>query len=264
MLKKIGRRLSNLFLRTKWFANNYYKIQGNSQILPSHLVEGATYNTDGLITSNNCDFIEEPRFSNAYLKAAQTNPWPHFTLQWRVYVVCWFADHVKELNGDYIECGVNTGAYSRAIIEYIKFNDLKKNFYLLDTFDGLVESLISEDERKQGITDYLNSYKNVFDQVKNTFRDFNVKIIKGVVPETLQLCDAKQICYLSLDMNCVAPEIAAINYFWDKIVTGGVILLDDYGFPKHIHQKKAFDAFAKEKQVEILSLPTGQGIIIKK
>jgi hypothetical protein len=65
-------------------------------------------------------------------------------------------------------------------------------------------------------------------------------------------------------MNCVQPEIAAANYFWDKLVVGGVMILDDYGFYLHIEQKKAFDLFAIEKRQDILSLPTGQGIIIKK
>jgi hypothetical protein len=62
-------------------------------------------------------------------------------------------------------------------------------------------------------------------------------------------------------MNCVAPEIAALEFFHPKMVKGGVIVLDDYGFPKHIHQKKAFDQFAVEKGISILALPTGQGII---
>jgi hypothetical protein len=64
-------------------------------------------------------------------------------------------------------------------------------------------------------------------------------------------------------MNCVAPEIAAADFFWNKISVGGVMILDDYGFPQHINQKIAFDKFALEKKVEILCLPTGQGIIFK-
>jgi hypothetical protein len=64
-------------------------------------------------------------------------------------------------------------------------------------------------------------------------------------------------------MNVVQPEIAAAEYFWDKLVQGAVLILDDYGFPQHIHQKIAFDDFAKQRNQTILSLPTGQGIIIK-
>jgi O-methyltransferase len=64
-------------------------------------------------------------------------------------------------------------------------------------------------------------------------------------------------------MNCVAPEIAAAMHFWPILTPGGVIVLDDYGFSSHHEQKIAFDRFAKDKQVPILSLPTGQALIFK-
>ncbi|MBS1946963.1 MAG: class I SAM-dependent methyltransferase [Bacteroidetes bacterium] len=171
---------------------------------------------------------------------------------------------MKQLNGDFVECGVNTGAYARAIIDYIDFNKTGKTFYLFDTFDGFPESQINEEEKKAGIGFYGgNHYKNVYEQVQKSFAAFNVKIIKGMVPSTLSQCLSQKIAYLSIDMNAVAPEIAAVEYFWDKLVSGGVIILDDYGFPLHIHQKRSFDEFARKKNIEILSMPTGQGIIFK-
>src|SRR4030095_6351956 len=163
-----------------------------------------------------------------------------------------FADFVKNLPGDFVECGVNTGAYARAIIEYINFNSLDKTFYLFDTFEGFPVSQVTPHEKKQGIDHYGgNHYKDVYEEVKQTFARFKVKLIKGLVPDTLEQCDATQIAYLSIDMNAVALEIAAINFFWDKLVKGAVVILDDYGFSKHIHQKKAFDEFAQKKKIEI-------------
>jgi len=64
-------------------------------------------------------------------------------------------------------------------------------------------------------------------------------------------------------MNCVIPEIAAAEYFWDKLVPGAAIVLDDYGWIGCEEQKYAFNEFAKRKGVPILCLPTGQGLIIK-
>jgi hypothetical protein len=64
-------------------------------------------------------------------------------------------------------------------------------------------------------------------------------------------------------MNCVYPEISAAEYFWNKIAPGGIIVLDDYGFDKHINQKEAFDEFANKRGIQVLSLPTGQGLIFK-
>lgn len=256
-------KLRLLRVRVLWFIRNYNNIFYSTGLYNDELYGPPTYKTDGLITSSNADFIKQPRFRRAYELAAETNPWPNFTLQWRVHVVCWYAEQVKCLDGDFVECGVNTGAYSRAVIEYIGFKGLEKKFYLLDTFNGLSENLVSDEEKKAGVKGYFGSYKDVYEQVKNTFKGFDVEIIKGVVPDTLPFCQTKKVCYLSIDMNCVEPEIAAVKYFWDKLVPGGVIILDDYGFPAHIHQKIAFDKFAEEHKIEILSLPTGQGIIIK-
>jgi hypothetical protein len=259
MLKKITNQLWKL----KWIGKNFRKIQPGAEFLPPVFQGPVVYQADGVITSNNCDFIREEKFVAAYAAAEATNPWSGFNMPWRVYIVCWLANMVKNLPGDFVECGVNTGAYSRAVIEYIDFAELKKTFYLLDTFEGLVASQITEKEYAAGVGSYLNNYKNVYNEVVETFRPFPVKIIRGAVPGTLGQCDARQICYLSIDMNVTEPEIAAANFFWDKVVKGGVIILDDYGFPAHIEQKKAFDIFAREKGTSILSLPTGQGIIFK-
>ncbi len=74
---------------------------------------------------------------------------------------------------------------------------------------------------------------------------------------------SEKVCYLSLDMNIPQPEIAAAEYFWDKLVPGAVILLDDYNWPKCKDQKAAFDDFAKRYGTTVLSMPTGQGLMIK-
>ncbi len=252
-------------LRVKllWFIKNYSLIEYDTKLITNELHGPITFKADGLITSNNCDFINTEPFASAYAKAKETNPWPGFTLQWRTYIVCWLANHVKSLEGDFVECGVNTGAYSIAVIDFIKFEKTHKKFYLFDTFNGLDETLVSDSEKNIGIKNYFGSYKDVYEQVLKTFSGYNVEVIKGSVPSTLSKCEAKKICYLSIDMNCVEPEIAAVEFFWDKIVKGGVIILDDYGFPMHIHQKLAFDNFALKKNASILCLPTGQGVIFK-
>ena len=84
---------------------------------------------------------------------------------------------VKNLPGDYVECGVNTGAYSRAVIDYIEFDSLGKTFYLLDTFQGLVKSQVTENELKAGIDMYFHTYTDVYEQVVKTFGKFKTKKI---------------------------------------------------------------------------------------
>jgi hypothetical protein len=91
----------------------------------------------------------------------------------------------------------------------------------------------------------------------------NVSLIEGSIPETLPQIRAKKIAYLHLDMNCSMPEIAAIQFLWERLVPGAFVLLDDYAYYGYLSQKIAMDRFAQEKGVKILSLPTGQGLLVK-
>jgi len=73
----------------------------------------------------------------------------------------------------------------------------------------------------------------------------------------------ERVAFLHLDLNCSQPEVAAFDYFWDFLVPGAFVLLDDYGYAGYRSQKIAMDAAARDKQMNILSLPTGQGLVIK-
>jgi hypothetical protein len=64
-------------------------------------------------------------------------------------------------------------------------------------------------------------------------------------------------------MNIALPERAALEYFWPKLVSGAVVVLDDYNWLSYREQKLAHDAFAKSMGVQILPMPTGQGVLIK-
>ena len=142
---------------------------------------------DGLCTIHNCDFLTDPRFSKAYAAGVQTGSWNNWSLRWRAYVVCWASSHASVLKGDFAECGVNKGGNGRMIIEYLGTDRfLSSKFYLLDTFEGFDTSLLSDSEKATVAKNYR--YESSFKAVKNTFAPFPfVKIIKGSVPDTLQL-----------------------------------------------------------------------------
>lgn len=220
-----------------------------------------TYDNDGLRTLHNCDFLQDPLFREAYRLGRATDSWHGYDIEWRAYVVCWAAAKGRDLEGDYVECGVNRGGYSRAAMHYIDFANLPgKKFYLVDTYEGIPEEFLPEEHREL----FEGRYPECYEEVVRTFAPFeNAVVVRGVVPRALAEVGAEKVCYLSIDMNCAAPEAAAAEFFWDKMSSGAVMVLDDYGFSQFIRQKHAFDAFAREKGVAVLSLPTGQGLIFK-
>src|SRR5437763_7954198 len=217
-----------------------------------------TYMEDGLITRHTADFLMDERFASAYTKGKATGSWNNSNPRWRVYTACWAASQAAKLPGDFVECGVNQGGMALTIMEYLKFNSLGKRFFLLDTFSGFPEGA-------QAAAANRGQYSDCYDQVVKTFAPYpGARIIRGAVPDTLSSIDAEQISYLSLDMNCAEPEIAAARQLWPRLVHGAMILLDDYGGgPAYLPQKNAFDALADEAGFTILTLATGQGLIVK-
>jgi O-methyltransferase len=222
---------------------------------------GASYNVEGIITNNNCDFMREPRFIESHELGCEHG---HIrgTGFWTEHVQHWAISHASRLEGDFVECGVKQGGSVISTMTYIGFKLSNKvhKYFLFDTFCGLDKS-VSEPKK---YLEYKDQYPDVYDEVVNLFKDYpNVVIIKGSVPKTLSEVDIKKVAYLHVDMNTVYPEVEALKFFWDKIVSGGIVVLDDYGRPGHEEQKRGADGFADSVGIKILSLPTGQGIIIK-
>ena len=226
-----------------------------------------TYAHDLLYTFHNADFLKDPLFIESYRLGKQTDEdvlLSNYDIEWRIHVLCWAAKHASHLEGDFVDCGVHTGIFARSVMHFIDFQKTNKKYYLLDTFSGLSEKYSSPEELKRNKKMDYDKRGDIYNKVKETFKNFNVKIIKGTVPETLEQVESQKICYLSLDMNCVKPEQDALNFFWDRMVSGGIIILDDYGYANSTNdQKRAHDDFAKSKGVMVLTLPTCQGIILK-
>ena len=61
----------------------------------------------------------------------------------------------------------------------------------------------------------------------------------------------------------MAPEAAALRYFWGRMSRHGIILFDDYAYFGYEEQAKAIDAVAADVGAQILALPTGQRMIIR-
>jgi hypothetical protein len=227
------------------------------------------YDQDGLWTLHNHEFLNEPGFVRAHARAVQAAGQP-IAWPWRLHIGLWAASHAVELEGDFVECGVNRGVLSSAIMEYLDWNARDRTFYLLDTFAGVDESLLTDGEKARGAVDanraHLESgrYVRGVESVRRNFAEWkNVRIIEGVIPDTLREVRADKISYLHLDLNSTRPEVAAASHLWERLVPGAVILLDDYAFDGYRESKLGMDAFARERGVRIASLPTGQGLMLK-
>jgi hypothetical protein len=238
------------------------------------LVRGAApgaYAQDGLISVHSHAFMQDPAFTKAYERGVKAiGGVDSYQWHWRIHIGLWAAKTASRLEGDFVECGVNKGFLSSAIMDYLDWNSLDRDFYLLDTFAGLDDRFVSDGERKVGtLRKNAENLQNGFyvtgvDAVRANFAQWpRARIIKGAIPETLEQVTTRRVAYLHLDMNCAPPEIAALAYFWERLAPGAPVLLDDYAYLGYTPQKLAMDDFARRRGVTVCSLPTGQGLIVK-
>lgn len=258
----------------KWFNNIIPKSVGVRLLRLRFVLSGGpviakpTYADDGIISRHIVAFMEDELFMNAYDLAKQTGALDNHPgdIHFRAYTACWAAKQALKLNGDFVECGVGKGFLSKTIVSYLHFQNVSKNFYLFDTYQGIPVEQGAQEER--GNMDSLNKRHfsgQYFEAVTDTFANYsNVHIVAGVIPESLRTVEIHAVSFLSIDMNNASAEVAALRYFWDKIVLGGVVLLDDYAYGREfLSQKAALDKLASKLEFEILTLATGQGLIIK-
>src|SRR5213596_151114 len=100
-------------------------------------------------------------------------------------------------------------------MDYLDWDSLGKQFYLLDTFRGLDERFVSPEDKASGAVEKNTQnlatgfYVQGLEGVRANFSQWkNVSLIEGPIPETLPMVRANKIAYLHLDMNCSPPEVA--------------------------------------------------------
>ncbi|MGB3205352.1 MAG: TylF/MycF/NovP-related O-methyltransferase [Crinalium sp.] len=230
-----------------------------------NIYEGNVFAADMLIAiAKNLSFWYDEKFSKSFKATAQTDQ--EKSLAWRLHVLTWAASHVLHLEGDFVECGVLRGFSSAVICKYLDFENIPKNFYLYDTFSGLPEETSTEEERA-GHSVYKTNYNSeeLFAYVQNIFSIYpNVRIVKGIVPYSFTEAVPEKISYFHIDMNSAQAEILALEHLFDKVVPGGMIILDDFGWSGYRGQTLAEIKFMQDRGYKILELPTGQGLVLKR
>lgn len=228
------------------------------------------YVEDGLLTVHNDHFRNDPEFRAAYKRGtlASAGVDPHF--EWRVHVALWAARTAVKLPGDFVECGVNAGFMSSAILRSLNWSHAGKQFYLIDTFAGPDLNQFSADEIRRGRLQIAQdavaagAYVTDMDRVRRNFSEWrNVQLVRGLIPDILASIPFEPVAFLHLDLNCAFPEREALRFFWKLLTPGGIVLLDDYAYFGHTAQTQAIDEVAAGFGVGVLSLPTGQGLIVK-
>ena len=178
----------------------------------------------------------------------------------RCYLLQKLIRNCIHFDGEVIECGCFKGGTAYLLANEIKNTD--KSIYLFDTFEGMPDIVVPERD---------HSYKGQFgdtslDLVMKLLRPFRnkVNIYKGLIPETFKWTNIDKLCFAHIDVDIYPSTFDSIKFIYPKMVSGGIIICDDYGFKVYEKAaKQAIDDYFKDKEEEVICLPTGQAMIIK-
>jgi O-methyltransferase len=233
----------------------------------------ATWGDRLLTFDKSAGMLADPLFSEAFESIKGSHQYDQYNgpdgIFWRLNTLCWAAKCGLRAGGDFVECGVFKGDMAWVVLKSVGDAALP-TYYLYDSFEGFSQDYSSPEDYplNPGFLDFANKHyreKGMYEYVRARFAPFqNVKVIKGFLPEALDVACPERIGFLHVDLNSPRAEVAVLERLFDRVSPGGAVVFDDYGWKLFEKQKLAEDEFMRSRGYEILELPTGQGLVVKR
>lgn len=174
----------------------------------------------------------------------------------------------KKIEGDVVECGVWKGGNILLFTLLLEFFNVKKLVWAYDTYEGMSEptdndvdfrgthsrSLLEKSSRiAPSDTHNVWCYSTLDEVMENIKRHTKstdaIHFVKGKVEETLLTEEnlPEKISLLRIDTDWYESTKKCLEVLYPRLVSGGVLILDDYGHWKG--SRKAFDEYFEGKKV---------------
>jgi hypothetical protein len=194
--------------------------------------------------------------------------------------------NVIDLPGCIVECGVYHGmsllTFAK-LVEVLCPGDTLKRVVGFDTFEGF-PALVEQDgvaDPKRGkvvggwnCLDFLPVLEKVTDISRRDSmipRFKRVELVRGdvkeTIPEYVERNPGLRIALLHLDLDLYEPTLAALTHLYPLVVSGGVVLLDEYAMDGFPGESAAFDEYFGDSRPRMTKFPyisTPGGYFIKK
>ena len=168
----------------------------------------------------------------------------------------------KTLEGCIVECGVWKGGMICGAAKYAIDNNINRTFYGFDSYEGFPEptenDIVAYTGKKALELDNWGMKKDGNAPLNNLYECMtNLNIpnetiipIKGWFKDTVPNFTQNKIIILRLDGDWYDSTKVCLENLYDKVVPGGIIILDDYGYWKGC--KEATDEFLASKNINVV------------
>ena len=156
-----------------------------------------------------------------------------FTLvdKYRCFEIWKLIEQISKLKkGSIIEVGVWRGGTGALIAKQARNCGIEERVFLCDTFTGVVKAGFKDTVYKGG--EHGDTNRQIVEELIFSRMNLdNVEILEGVFPDqTGHLVENEEFrfCHIDVDVYQSAKDI--FDWIWDKMIPGGIIVSDDFGF----------------------------------
>lgn len=188
------------------------------------------------------------------LAATGTEAHDNLLKQLRFYGLFQLAERAAETlhEGDFAECGCWKGQSTWAIARLIAESGRRRPFHVFDSFEGLSD-FTAEDENpawKIGAEQQAKLKRHFTtseDAVRAKLAEFDfVALYRGWIPERFGEIADRRFAFVHLDVDMHRPTVDGLEFFWPRLVEGGILVCDDYGSRNYPGATRAFEACMAE------------------
>ncbi len=183
-------------------------------------------------------------------------------------IQCFLA--TKAFDGAVAEAGCYRGFSSWLMCAYARREDPAfdgRNFHVIDSFEGLSEPVPADLNRDAACGVEPRAEKHLYtaglDDVRGVLAEFPaVTFHKGWIPSVLAQLPEQRYRFVHVDVDLYQPTRDCLAYFYPRLVPGGMLVVDDYGYLDFPGAKQAVDEFASSKGARVIPLTTGNAIVL--
>jgi O-methyltransferase len=130
--------------------------------------------------------------------------------------------------GDYLEVGVWRGGTGLVIAEATRRFQTGGRVFLADTFKGVVKA--SDADLFYSGGEHADTSEAIVRELLRQHGYDNVTVLKGIFPEETHASVDGPLRLVHVDVDVYQSAKDIVEWCFDRLVQGGVIVFDDYGF----------------------------------
>lgn len=191
------------------------------------------------------------------LRTSQGRTWfrEHLIDQSEQYSCTNLLREALHLDGDIIECGVYRGHSLLRMAMTLSLSNSAKTIYGLDSFDGFpADSVLERDVAPGRSHRRLRNKFQFVEHVPTRIRGIcdilefrNVELVPGFFEDTLPRFHDRRFCFVHLDCDIYSSYMSCLNFLYDRLVPGGIMVFDEYREDRWPGASQAIDEFFADK-----------------